>query len=407
MKNIIVVGGGASGMMAAVAASSAGGRVTLLERNEKLGKKIYITGKGRGNLTNDCEIEDFLDNVFENRSFAYSSIYALDQSSLLSLLAEGGLVTKTERGNRVFPASDRASDITKALSNLMHRGGVDVQLNTRVSEIVSECGRVTGVRDSSGKLWEADSVILCCGGRSYPSTGSDGSGYDLAAKAGHTIKETHPALCGFVTSQSWPGELSGLSLKNVSVTLWQRGKKVRSEFGEMLFTHRGVSGPVILTLSCLIDMKAGPYITLDLKPALDEGTLDKRILRDFSEMHLKDFSNSLVKLFPASLASKVASLSGIPPEKKVNQISSSERKALVEQIKNIRLDIKDLAGYNEAIITRGGVDVREVDPSTLGSRKLEGLYLAGEMIALHGFTGGFNLQLAFSTGYLAGISAAN
>ena len=407
MKNIIVVGGGASGMMAAVAASSAGGRVTLLERNEKLGKKIYITGKGRGNLTNDCEIEDFLDNVFENRSFAYSSIYALDQSSLLSLLAEGGLVTKTERGNRVFPASDKASDITKALANLMHRGGVDVQLNTRVSEIVSDSGRVTGVRDSSGKLWEADSVILCCGGRSYPSTGSDGSGYDLARQAGHTVKQTYPALCGLVTSQSWPGELAGLSLKNVSVTLWQRGKKVRSEFGEMLFTHRGVSGPVILTLSCLVDMKAEPYITLDLKPALDEATLDRRILRDFSEMHLKDFSNSLVKLFPASLASKVASLSGIPPEKKVNQVSSSERKALVELIKNIRLDISDLAGYSEAIITRGGVDVREVDPSTLGSRKLEGLYLAGEMIALHGFTGGFNLQLAFSTGYLAGISASN
>ena len=407
MKNIIVVGGGASGMMAAVAASSAGGRVTLLERNEKLGKKIYITGKGRGNLTNDCEIEDFLDNVFENRSFAYSSIYALDQGALLSLLAEGGLVTKTERGNRVFPASDKASDITKALANLMHRGGVDVQLNTRVSEIVSECGRVTGVRDSSGKNWEADSVILCCGGRSYPSTGSDGSGYDLARQAGHTVKQTYPALCGLVTSQSWPGELAGLSLKNVSVTLWQRGKKVRSEFGEMLFTHRGVSGPVILTLSCLVDMNEEPYITLDLKPALDEATLDRRILRDFSEMHLKDFSNSLVKLFPASLASKVASLSGIPPEKKVNQVSSSERKALVELIKNIRLDIRDLAGYNEAIITRGGVDVREVDPSTLGSRKLEGLYLAGEMIALHGFTGGFNLQLAFSTGYLAGISASN
>ena len=407
MKNIIVVGGGASGMMAAVAASSAGAHVTLLERNEKLGKKIYITGKGRGNLTNDCGIEDFLDNVFENRSFAYSSIYALDQGALLELLSEGGLVTKTERGNRVFPASDKASDITKALANLMHRGGVEVELNTYVSEVVSENGRVTGVRDSSGRIREADSVILCCGGRSYPSTGSDGSGYELARRAGHTVGDTYPALCGFVTAQSWPGELSGLSLKNVSVTLWQRGRKKRSEFGEMLFTHKGVSGPVILTLSCLVDMKEEAYITLDLKPALDEGTLDKRILRDFSEMHLKDFSNSLVKLFPASLASKVAELSGIPPEKKVNQISASERRRLVELIKNVRLDIKDLGGYNEAIITRGGVDVREVDPSTLGSRKLEGLYLAGEMIALHGFTGGFNLQLAFSTGYLAGISAPN
>lgn len=407
MKKIVVVGGGAAGMMAAISAAGAGGDVTLIERNEKLGKKIYITGKGRCNLTNECGIEDFLDNVFENRSFAYSSIYALDQYALLDLLSEGGLRTKTERGNRVFPISDRASDVTKALSVLLKDRGVKVVLDTYVKSILSEDGRVTGVADSTGRKWEADSVILACGGRSYPSTGSDGNGYALAREAGHRITDTYPGLCGFVTAQDWPGTLSGLSLKNVSVSLWQGGRKVRIEFGEMLFTHKGVSGPVILTLSCLIDPAQSAYLTLDLKPALDEGTLDKRVLRDFSEMHLKDFGNSLVKLFPSSLASVIATLSGIPLDKKVNQVSASERKQLVDLIKNLRLDISELGSYNEAIITRGGVDVREVDPSSLASRKLKGLYLAGEMLSLHGFTGGFNLQLAFSTGYLAGSSASN
>ncbi|MBO4360133.1 MAG: NAD(P)/FAD-dependent oxidoreductase [Eubacteriaceae bacterium] len=407
MKRIVVAGGGASGMMAAIAAAGGGCEVTLLERNEKLGKKIYITGKGRCNLTNDCEIEDFLDNVFENRSFAYSSIYALDQHALLGMLSEGGLETKTERGNRVFPVSDHASDVTKALTRLLEQRGVNVVLNTRVRSILSQDGRVTGVTDYDGRTWEAEAVILACGGRSYPATGSDGSGYMLASEAGHRITDTCPGLCGMVTAQSWPADLAGLSLRNVSVTLWQRGRKVRTEFGEMLFTHKGVSGPVILTLSCLYDVKQEAYLTLDLKPALDEGKLDKRILRDFSEMHLKDFGNSLGKLFPASLASKVALLSGIPLDKKVSHISAQERKNLVDTIKNLRLDIKEPGGFSEAIITRGGVDVREVDPSTLSSRKLSGLYIAGEMLALHGFTGGFNLQLAFSTGYLAGISAAD
>ena len=393
-------------MAAAVAASSAGADVTILERNEKLGKKMYITGKGRCNLTNECEIEDFLDNVFENRSFAYSSIYTLDQQGLLDMLGKAGLVTKTERGGRVFPVSDKASDVTKAFSRLLDEGKVDIRLGTDVAGVLTEDGAVTGVSLSGGGTLAADAVILACGGKSYPSTGSDGSGYLIAEKLGHTVKEPLPALTGFTSKESWPGELAGLSLKNVRVTLWQKGKAVRSEFGEMLFTHRGISGPVILTLSCLCDLKKDPYVTIDLKPALDEKKLDERILRDFSEMHSKDFRNSLVHLAPSSLAKCLVELSGIDPAKKVNQITLQERRALVSLFKGLRITVSGLGGWNESIITRGGVDVREIDPSTLESRKVPGLYMAGEMIALHGFTGGFNLQLAFSTGYLAGLSSS-
>lgn len=393
-------------MMSAISAAASGAEVTLLERNEKLGKKIYITGKGRCNLTNDCDTADFFGNVFENPSFAYSSVYALDHDALKELLGKGGLVTKTERGERVFPVSDRASDVTKALSVLLERNGVKIHLHSMVSSVLAEDGHVTGVRLSDESVIPADSVILATGGRSYPSTGSDGSGYRMAEKLGHTVKETSPALTGFVTGEDWPGEISGLSLKNVNVTLYQKNKAVRSEFGEMLFTHKGVSGPVILTLSCLADLSKDPYISIDLKPALDEKKLDQRILRDFEEFHMKDFRNSLGKLFPASLASQIVMLSGIDPEKKVNQITAQERKSLVSLIKDLRLRITDLGTWNEAIITRGGVNVKEVNPSTLMSKKTEGLFFAGEILAMHGFTGGFNLQLAFSTGYLAGLSQA-
>ena len=394
MKDIIIVGGGASGMIAAVAAAESGAHVTLLEKNEKLGKKIYITGKGRCNITNMCDTADFFDHIFENPRFAYSAVYNLTQPMLLDELAKGGLHTKTERGERVFPVSDRASDVTKALTVLLDRHGVDVVLNENIKSVICEDGRVCGVAAAGGKRYRADAVILCCGGKSYPSTGSDGSGYTLAEKCGHTLVATAPALVGLETREKWPGELAGLTLKNIEVSLYSGGKFVASQFGELLFTHKGVSGPTVLSLSCRGDFHGDAHLLVDLKPALTEEKLDERLQRDFSEAGSKTFKNSLLKLEPASLAAKLVDLSGIEPEKKINQITSAERKEIVSLLKSLKMTISASGGYAEAVISRGGINVREIDPSSMASKICPGLYFGGEIIAVHGYTGGFNLQLA-------------
>lgn len=404
MKKIIVIGGGAAGMMAAYAAAKNNNEVILCERNEKLGKKIYITGKGRCNVTNACDLSDFFDNIFENPSFAYSSIYTFTPDNLVELLEEAGTKTKVERGFRVFPESDKASDVTKALTRLLNKNNVNVMLDTYVKELIIENSVACGVRFLDGKKLRCDAVILCCGGKSYETTGSDGNGYALAKKAGHDIIEPTPALVGIKTKEKWVENLAGLSLKNVSVTLYENNKKKYTQMGEMLFTHTGVSGPVILTMSCLMKKDCEYRISIDLKPALDEKKLDNRILRDFEEFRNKDIKNALVKLLPSSLIGLIVELSEIPPEKKVNQLTVNERKSILDNIKNLSLNVESLGEFKEAIITKGGVDVKQVVSSTMESKIVKNLYFAGEMLALHAFTGGFNLQLAFSTGYLAGES---
>ncbi len=404
MSKVIVIGGGASGMMAAAVSAYRGNSTILIEQNEKLGKKIYITGKGRCNLTNLAEKEEFFDNVFSGKKFSYSCIYDFDSRMLLDMLKDAGLSTVAERGKRVFPASNKASDVTKALSSLLERYNVDIRLNTKVSELIINENKMTGVKLAGGELIAADRVVVCCGGKSYPSTGSDGSGYSLLKKAGHSIIEPTPALVPFVSPDSWVGTLAGLSLKNVEATLYNKNKKTASQFGEMLFTHNGVSGPIILSLSCLVKTYDDCYITLDLKPALDWLTLEKRILRDFEEQKNKIFANSLNLILPRSLAVCVVELSGIDPEKKINQITVEERRRIVDMLKALRINISGSAGFNEAIITNGGVSTKEINPSTMESKLIEGLFMGGEVIDMHGYTGGFNLQLAFSSGHLAGMN---
>ena len=305
---------------------------------------------------------------------------------------------------RVFPETDKASDIIKALTRLLKDNNVEIMLDTYVKELVVRDGTVTGVKLNGNRELTADKVILCCGGKSYATTGSDGNGYILAAQCGHNIIEPTPALVGLNIKEKWVYDLAGLSLKNVEVSLFENNKKKHSEFGEMLFTHKGVSGPTVLTLSCMIKSDRNYTLSIDLKPALDEKKLDARILRDFEEFNNKDIKNALVKLLPSSLIKPIINLCGTDPEKKVNQITSQERKSLLHTIKNLVLTVDSLGEFKEAIITKGGIDVKQIDPSSMESKIIKNLYFAGEVTALHGFTGGFNLQLAFSTGYLAGIS---
>lgn len=406
MKKIIVVGGGAAGMMAAVSSAQNGAKVVLIEKNEKLGKKIYITGKGRCNLTNAAELNEFFDNIFTGKEFSYSSMYGFDSSALLDLLKQGGLETKIERGNRVFPLSDKASDVTKALVKLLNHYNVEIMLNTDVKELILSDGVIDGIRTDEGRTYFADSVILCCGGKSYPLTGSDGSGYTLAKRMGHTMIDPMPALVPLLTKESWVHSLAGLSLTNVSASLFERGTCTATQFGEMLFTHKGISGPIILSLSCLVQNFKDSYVSIDLKPALDEVTLEQRILRDFDKQKNKMFKNGLDLLVPKTLAEQLVMLSGIDPEKKINQITVQERKQIVHLFKDLRIKISATAGFEEAIITKGGINTKEINPSSMESKLIKGLFFAGEIINVHGYTGGYNLQLAFSTGHLAGESAA-
>lgn len=406
MAKTIVIGGGAAGMMAAYAAAMCGNEVSLYEKNEKLGKKVYITGKGRCNVTNACETQDLFINIVTNPKFMYSPIYTFDNNMVQSFMEEWGCPLKVERGNRVFPQSDKSYDVINALIRAMRENKVDINLDSHVSGILTENGHVTGVR-VNGRDIECDNVILATGGYSYPSTGSTGEGHTMASKLGHHITKCMPALVPFTAAEEWVKELQGLSLRNCGVTIYDGDHKIYEDFGELLFTHFGVSGPTVLSASSYavdIIRKRPLRLVIDLKPALDEKQLDARILRDFEANINRKFMNSLDKLFPKSLIPVIIERSGIGAQCRVNEITRDKRQGLVKLIKNFDLTLTGLRGFNEAIITHGGVDVKEIDSSTMESKLIKGLYFAGEMIDVDAVTGGFNLQVAWSTGYLAGIS---
>ena len=397
-------------MMAAIGAALSGGKVTLLEKNEKTGKKIYITGKGRCNLTNACDPEDFLHHVISNGKFLYSAFYGLDNQNVMDFFEEAGCKLKKERGDRVFPVSDHSSDVIAALNRQMEKRQVKVLLKTSVESLLFDHDkkRIRGVRLTDGRELEADAVIVASGGKSYESTGSTGDGYGFAKQAGHTIKDIHPALVPFNVEEEWCKRLQGLSLRNVYVTLQKDKKRIYDGFGEMLFTHFGVSGPLILSASSYYVKKYDNMpvrLCIDLKPALTIEQLDKRLVRDFEESRNRQFKNALDGLLPAKLIPVIVELSGIAPEKKINEVTKQERGRLTELLKGLELTVTGTRGFAEAIITQGGVNVKEVNPSTMESKLVQGLYFAGEVLDLDAVTGGFNLQIAWSTGHLAGISA--
>lgn len=396
-------------MFAALGAAEAGHRVTILEQNEKLGKKIYITGKGRCNLTNACDTEEIFAHVPRNAKFLYSAIYTYDNFRVMEFFEANGMPIKTERGNRVFPVSDHSSDVISTLQKALEKAGVEVLLHAKVTEILSKDGKITGVRLKNGEKRTADAIILATGGKSYSSTGSTGDGFVFAEQLGHKIEEPVPSLVPMTVLEDYCMQMQGLSLRNVQATIREGGKVFFEEFGEMLFTHFGVSGPLMLSASSVVNdrlRKKNLSLTIDLKPALSEEQLDARILRDFEENKNRQFKNSVKGLLPAKMIPVVISLSGIDPEKKINGITKQERKKLVECIKAFPLTLTGLRGFNEAIITRGGVSVKQVDPSTMESKLVKGLYFAGEILDVDAYTGGFNLQIAWSTGYLAGSSIA-
>lgn len=404
---VLVVGGGPAGMMAAIQAAKQGNTVTLLEQNEKLGKKLFITGKGRCNVTNDCDVTELFDSVVSNKKFLYSAFYSFSNQDVKDFFEEQGLRLKVERGRRVFPASDKSSDVIKALGNALKKLEVKIRLRTRVDQVLTENDIVCGVRLSDGECLNADKVILATGGVSYKSTGSDGSGLVMAEKLGHQVTKLRPGLVGMCTKEAWVRDMQGLTLKNVAVSIGKKqGKKpLYEDFGELLFTHYGVSGPMILSASsCLGDEleKEDLYIKIDLKPALSKEQLDSRILRDFEERKNADLSNAMVHLLPKSMIPVMLHVCGLDPAKKVNEVTRGEREQLVKGMKEFPLTINGLRDIQEAIITRGGVTVKEVDPSTMESKIVKNLYLAGEMLDLDALTGGYNLQIAWSTGYLAG-----
>ena len=404
---VLVVGGGPAGMMAAIQAAKQGNTVTLLEQNEKLGKKLFITGKGRCNVTNDCDVTELFDSVVSNKKFLYSAFYSFSNQDVKDFFEEQGLRLKVERGRRVFPASDKSSDVIKALGNALKKLEVKIRLRTRVDRVLTENDIVCGVRLSDGECLNADKVILATGGVSYKSTGSDGSGFAMAEKLGHQVTKLRPGLVGMCTKEAWARDMQGLTLKNVAVSIGKKqGKKpLYEDFGELLFTHYGVSGPMILSASSRLGdelEKEDLYIKIDLKPALSKEQLDSRILRDFEERKNADLSNAMVHLLPKSMIPVMLHVCGLDPAKKVNEVTRGEREQLVKGMKEFPLTLNGLRDIQEAIITRGGVTVKEVDPSTMESKIVKNLYLAGEMLDLDALTGGYNLQIAWSTGYLAG-----
>ena len=404
---VLVVGGGPAGMMAAIQAAKQGNTVTLLEQNEKLGKKLFITGKGRCNVTNDCDVTELFDSVVSNKKFLYSAFYSFSNQDVKDFFEEQGLRLKVERGRRVFPASDKSSDVIKALGNALKKLEVKIRLRTRVDKVLTENDIVCGVRLSDGECLNADKVILATGGISYKSTGSDGSGLVMAEKLGHQVTKLRPGLVGMCTKEAWVRDMQGLTLKNVAVSIGKKqGKKpLYEDFGELLFTHYGVSGPMILSASSRLGdelEKEDLYIKIDLKPALSKEQLDSRILRDFEERKNADLSNAMVHLLPKSMIPVMLHVCGLDPAKKVNEVTRGEREQLVKGMKEFPLTINGLRDIQEAIITRGGGTVKEVDPSTMESKIVKNLYLAGEMLDLDALTGGYNLQIAWSTGYLAG-----
>lgn len=412
MSRVIVAGGGPAGMFAAIAAADCGHEVRLLEKNEKLGKKLYITGKGRCNITNAGDMENLFESVTTNPRFLYSAFYACDNRRVIDFFEENGLRTKVERGNRVFPVSDHASDVIAALQRALRARGVKVCLNSEVESVLAENDMAAGVRGKDGSVQRADAVIVATGGFSYQATGSTGDGYRFAEELGHTVTELTPSLVPFYAREKYVAKMQGLSLKNVRVRIRSgerqgEGKVLYEDFGEMLFTHFGVSGPLMLTASAVIKpsyTKRPLAMEIDLKPALTEEQLDARLLREFEEAKNKQFKNSLGHLFPAKMIPVMVELGGIGPEKKVNEITKEERLRFVRLIKAVPVTLTGLRDFNEAIITKGGVSVKEINPSTMESKKIHNLFFCGEVLDLDAVTGGYNLQIAWSTGYLAGSS---
>ncbi len=397
MKQITVIGGGPAGMMAAISAARAGAQVTLLEKNEKLGKKLFITGKGRCNLTNAASTEDFFENVVSNKKFLYSAVYSFTAEDTLNFFENAGLKLKEERGKRIFPASDKSSDVIRTLERELKAAGVHVKLNCRVESLEDI---------------NADAVIIATGGVSYPSTGSTGDGYVFAEKMGHTIRKPVPALVPLKVREPFIKKLEGLSLRNISVKIRnEKGRELYSDFGEMVFTSRGVSGPVILSASSIVGRTANEApgsltLSIDLKPALDEKQLDARILRDFEQEKNKNFRNALGGLLPSKLIPVMVERCGIDENKKVNEITRAERENLVRLFKDFHMTVEGTEDFNQAVITSGGVEVKKVNPSTMESKLCPDVYFAGEVLDVDAFTGGFNIQIALSSGWLAGLSAA-
>lgn len=410
MNKVIIVGGGAAGMLAGIIAARNGCQVILYEKNEKLGKKIFITGKGRCNVTNNCDPEELLQALKSNNKFLYSAFYSFNSQDMMALLEESGVPLKTERGNRVFPVSDHSSDIIRGLERLLHRYDVHIRLRKEVQEILVEDGRAAGIRLKDGYEDRAQAVVVATGGLSYPTTGSTGDGYRFARETGHTVTDCMPSLVPLTVSEDYIGEMAGLSLRNVELTI-RNGKKILyQDFGEMMFTHKGITGPLVLSASSSIGKQLKKQGTLegyiDLKPALSSEQLDERILREFENAKNKQFKNVIGVLFPSSLTPVIIRLGGIPEDKVIHEISREERLNFVSIIKAFPFTIDGLGGYSEAVITKGGISVKEINPGTMESKKIPQLYFAGEVLDLDAVTGGYNLQIAWSTGYLAGMAVS-
>lgn len=408
-RKVIVIGAGAAGMMAAYSSALCGNKVTVFERNEKAGKKLFITGKGRCNITNDSDVETILNNIITNRKFMYSAIYSFSNEDVKAFFEENGLHLKVERGNRIFPVSDKSSDVINTLKKALRNENVEIEYNILVKDLVVEDNTVKGVVLKDGRKVYADKVIMATGGMSYPVTGSDGKGFDILRKYGHTITDLSPALVPMNVKEEFAKELQGLSLKNVDISFYRNEvdkKPVYEEFGEMLFTHFGISGPIVLSGSSVTGkyLKEGNLIArIDLKPALSKEQLDDRILREFTNGINKDIVNVMDNLLPKKLIPVMLDYCKIEPHKKVNSISKEERNRMVEAFKGLKLTVTSLRSFNEAIITQGGIKVKEVDPGTMESKIISNLYLAGEMLDVDALTGGYNLQIAWSTGRLAGM----
>lgn len=402
-ERVVVIGGGPAGMIASGRLAKRGKKVCLIEKNDFLGKKLRITGKGRCNITNMADVEEMMQNIPTNSRFLYSALYSFTNYDIIDLLNSLGVPTKVERGNRVFPESDNAKDVVDALRRYALSGDVEL-IKEKATGIIIEDGKVAGVKLESKEI-PASGVIIATGGVSYPLTGSTGDGYKFAKSAGHTIIEPKASLVPLETKEKWPAEVMGLSLKNVELTLFDEDKKLYTDFGEMLFTHFGVSGPIVLSASCHMKNAKNPRITIDLKPALDFAQLDKRILRDLDGAGKKHLQNSLDALLPKALIPVIIKLAGLSGDKEACNITKEERHELARLLKALPLTITGTRPVKEAIITSGGVKVSEINPSTMESKLVKGLYFAGEVIDVDAYTGGFNLQIAYSTGYLAGENA--
>ena len=404
MSKVIVIGGGPAGMMAATTAAEAGHSVTLYEQNAKLGKKLYITGKGRCNITNACDVEDLISAMVHNDKFMYSSFYTFTNEQAISFFNDRGCPTKVERGNRVFPVSDKSSDVIQTMSRACRKAGVEIKVNTKVDKLAHNGNAVMGIYVEKEEI-RADAVIIATGGLSYEITGATGDGYKFAKQTGHSLVAREPGLVPFNVKEEWVKDLQGLSLKNVEFSLYKGSESVYHQFGEMMFTHFGVTGPIVLTGGSSVSAQQMPLkASVDLKPKLSITKLDERLQKDFQKYSRKDYGNSLDDLMPKALIPVIINLSGIDPHKKVDQITRDERLKIVHLLKGLSFTIMGKRGYKEAIITQGGVDVKDIDPGTMASKKMKGLYFAGEVADLDAVTGGFNLQIAYSTGYLAGSS---